>query len=92
MVIIAMKRVDTVGTLAFVYKSMECVRLAVKPVIQEKIVKCVRMRGDCSFCWLDIDKIWDRNLLKKKSIIMSLSNPIANFTDFHVSLIQGYII
>lgn len=50
MVIIAMKRVDTVGTLAFVYKSMECVRLAVKPVIQEKIVKCVRMRGDCSFC------------------------------------------
>lgn len=50
MAIIATKRVDTVGILAFVYKSMECVQLAVKPVIQEKIVKCVRMRGDCSFC------------------------------------------
>lgn len=80
MAIIAMKRVDTVGTLAFVYKSMEHVWLDVKPVLREKFVKCVRMRGDCSFCWLDIVVMWD---WKKKSIIKSLSNPIANFKDYN---------
>lgn len=62
MVIIVMKCVDIVGILVFVYKLMEYVWMDVKLVLWEKFVKCVCMRGDCCFGWIDIDGIWDRNI------------------------------
>lgn len=64
MVTIAVKRVDTVGTLAFVFISMEHVWQDVMPVFKGNFVKCVRMRGDYSFRWSDIDIRWDRNKWK----------------------------
>lgn len=59
MVIIVMKCVDIVGILVFVYKLMEYVWLDVKLGLWEKFVKCVCMRGDCSFFLFDIVVMWD---------------------------------
>lgn len=46
MVINVMKSVDTVGTMAFVFISMEHVWPDAVPVLREKFAKCVRTRGN----------------------------------------------
>lgn len=65
MVINAMKRVDTVGTMAIVFISMEHVWQDAVPVLREKFVKCVRTRGNHSFRWSCVDVGWDKHIFKK---------------------------
>lgn len=64
MVINAMERVDTVGTMAFVFISMEHVWQDAVPVLRGKFVKCVRTRGNHSFRWSCVDVRWEKNNFK----------------------------